>query len=172
MKSRKKIKILGVGDYGIGMVEEISKDHTDNIEYFNLNTDWAFLNEYKNPSIKLGPKTARGFGAAGYIVAGKMAAEESRKDIIESIKDAGLVIIVAGLGGGTGSGASPVVASISKELNIPVFAFVTTPFEFEGKIRCKNSEESIKELKGIVDLLIITPLNKRSDIKKERDGIT
>lgn len=160
MENYPKIKILGIGDYGISVVEEISNNHIDNIEYLNLNTDWAFFNQHKNPSLKLGPRITKGIGSGGLSFWGKQAAEDSRKDIIEKIKDAGLIIIVTGLGGGTGSGVSPVVASIAKELNIPAIAFVTIPLEIEGKTRYKNSEDSLKELKDVVGSLKIISLDK------------
>ena len=164
MKNCEKIKVLGIGDYGISVIEEISKIHTENIEYLNLNTDWAYFYKHKNSVLKLGPKITRGLGAGACFSVGKKAAEESSKDIRENIKNSELVIIVAGLGGGTGSGASPVVASIAKELNIPVIAFVAIPFEFENKIRCKNSEESLKELIGFIDSLRLISIEKTKDL--------
>ena len=90
----------------------------------------------------------------------KKAAEEDKELISDSIKDGSLIIVVAGLGGGTGSGVSPVISKIAKELHIPTIAFVTSPLDFEGKIRCKTAEDSIIQLQNVVDVLSVISIEK------------
>ena len=148
-----KIKVVGIGDFGISIVESLAQKNTPNVEYLDMNTDWAFMYECKNAYLKIGKKITKGIGTAAHPEFGRKAAEEQREEITNALKDSNLVIIVAGIGGGTGSGASPVIAEIAKELNIPTIAFVTTPPQFEGKIRQKNSEDNIYKLQNSVDML-------------------
>lgn len=153
-----KIKIVGIGDYGIRFIETLSE--IPNVEYININTDWAFMGKSANQQLWIGKKITRGQGTGAHAKFGMLAAEEDKELISNSIKDGSLVIVVAGLGGGTGSGASPVVCEVAKELHIPTIAFVTSPPDFEGKIRLKNADDCIEQLKKVVDVLAVISLCK------------
>lgn len=153
-----KIKIVGIGDYGIRFIETLSE--MPNVEYININTDWALMGNSVNQELWIGKKITRGLGTGAHAEFGMQAAEEDKELISNSIKDGSLTIVVAGLGGGTGSGASPVVSKIAKELHIPTIAFVIMPNDFEGKIRCKTADDSIKELQKFVDALLVISMNK------------
>lgn len=150
-KENFKIKLAGVGNFGNGVIKDFGERNLPGVECLDMNTGWAF--KTANKFVKLGVNFTKGLGAGAIAEVGKRAAEEDRIAIIDAIKDCDLLIIVAGLGGGTGSGATPVVAGIAKELNIPTVAFVTLPFEFEGEIRKKNAQYGLENLKNIVDVL-------------------
>ena len=153
-----KIKIVGVGDYGIRLIETLGE--MPNVEYININTDWAFMGNSANQQLRIGKRITRGLGTGAHAKFGVQAAEEDNELISNSIKDGSLIIVVAGLGGGTGSGASPVVSKIAKELHIPTIAFVTSPFDLEGKTRCKTANDGIAQLKNVVDVLSVISIEK------------
>ena len=153
-----KIKIVGIGDYGIRFIESLGK--MPNVDYININTDWAIMGKSENQKLRIGKKITRGIGTGAYAEFGKKAAEEDKDLISDSIKDGSLIIVVAGLGGGTGSGVSPVISKIAKELHIPTIAFVTSPFDFERKIRRKTAEDSIIQLQNVVDVLSVISIEK------------
>lgn len=153
-----KIKIVGIGDYGIRFIESLGK--MPNVDYININTDWAVMGKSENQKLRIGKKITRGIGTGAYAEFGKKATEEDKELISDSIKDGSLIIVVAGLGGGTGSGASPVISKIAKELLIPTIAFVTSPSDFEGKIRCKTANDGIAQLKNVVDVLSVISIEK------------
>ncbi len=152
----KKISLVGIGDYGISVIRDFGGNLL-NVECLEMNTDWAFMNIGGNTFIKIGTKTTLGMGAGALAAVGEKATEEDKQTITDSLSGSQLLLIVSGLGGGTGSGASPVVASIAKKLNIPTIAFVTTPPKFEGEIRRHNAQSSIDKLKKIVDVLFSFP---------------
>lgn len=131
-----------------------------NVEYININTDWAFMGNSANQQLRIGKRITRGLGTGGHAKFGMQAAEEDNELISNSIKDGNFIIVVAGLGGGTGSGASPVVSKIAKELHIPTIAFVTSPFDLEGKIRCKTANDGIAQLKNVVDVLSVISIEQ------------
>lgn len=164
-----KIKIVGIGDYGIRFIETLSK--MPNVEHININTDWALMGKSENQKLRIGKKITRGIGTGAYAEFGEKAAEEDKELISDSIKDGSLIIVVAGLGGGTGSGASPVVSKIAKELHIPTIAFVTSPADFERKIRCKTADDSIAQLKNVVDVLSVISLEKIIESSSEHEKI-
>lgn len=157
-----KIKLIGVGDYGIYIIEALGE--MPNVESININTDWASMGKSNNPKLKIGKNITKGIGTGGLAEFGKKAAEEDKEIISKLLKDSDIAIIVAGLGGGTGSGATPIVAKVAQELHIPTIVFVTTPFRIEGKIRFKNSDYSIEKLQNVVDALVVISADRELEL--------
>ena len=153
-----KIKVIGVGGAGGNTVKSIIESGTDGIEYIVVNTDAQAL-ESSTAAIKirLGARCAKGLGSGANPEAGKKAAEETLNEIMEYVEDADIVFLTGGMGGGTGSGALPVIARALKERNILTIAVVTKPFDFEGKKRKDIADNVIKQLKHEVDTLIVIP---------------
>lgn len=157
-ESTAKIKVIGVGGAGGNTVNSIIEAGCDGIECVVVNTDAQALENSKSAvKIRLGARSAKGMGAGANPEAGKRAAEETLHDIMEHVEDADIVFLAAGLGGGTGSGALPVIAKALKERGILTIAVVTKPFDFEGKKRAAIADEAAKILKQYVDTLIIMP---------------
>ena len=155
------IKVIGVGGGGGNAVNRMIDAGVKSAEFIAINTDLQALNLSRaHQRIQIGDKLTRGQGAGGDPEQGQKSAEESRLAISEAIKDADLVFITAGMGGGTGTGAAPVVASIAKEMGKLTIAVVTKPFAFEGKIRADHAEIGIENLKKVVDTLVIIPNEK------------
>ncbi|WP_045434431.1 cell division protein FtsZ [Metamycoplasma canadense] len=148
------IKVIGVGGGGNNSIEGILDSKIDGLEFIVANTDKQILDKFdKSLTLQLGDK--RGIGAGANPEVGKKAAEHSIQEIREKLKNANLVVVTAGMGGGTGTGASPVIAKIAKEQKALVIAIVTTPFSFEGAKRNKVANEGIEELKKYVDSYIV-----------------
>ena len=147
------IKIAGIGDCGINIIKDFGKRNLSNVECLDINTEWAF--KTANRFIKIGTRFTKGLGSGALVEVGKRAAEEDKEAVVEAIKDCDLLIIVAGLGGGTGGGASPVIVETAKELKIFTIAFVMTPPKFEGKIRGGNAEYGLENLKAVADVLVV-----------------
>ncbi len=153
-----KIKVLGIGGAGGNTVNSIIESGYQGIEYLVVNTDAQALENSKAPTkIRLGARTAKGLGAGANPEAGKRAAEETLNEIMEQLEDADIVFLTAGMGGGTGSGALPVIARALKERGILSIAVVTRPFNFEGKKRASIADAAIQQLKKEVDTLIVIP---------------
>ena len=128
------------------------------VDFIAVNTDRQALTQSKaGTKIQIGEKVTKGLGAGAVPDVGRRAAEESREEIAKELKGADLVFVTAGMGGGTGTGAAPIVAEIAKELGCLTIAVVTKPFLFEGKQRMKNAEMGISELKQNVDTLVVIP---------------
>lgn len=156
-----KIKVVGIGGGGNNAVNRMIYAGITSAQFVAINTDKQALLMSKAPSrLQVGEKLTRGLGAGADPEIGRKAAEESRELIEEILKDTDLVFVTAGMGGGTGTGAAPVVASIAKEMGILTIAVVTKPFRFEGKKRMENAENGIKELKNVVDTLVVIPNDK------------
>lgn len=156
-----KIKVVGIGGGGNNAVNRMIYAEITSASFVAINTDKQALLMSKAPSrLQIGEKLTRGLGAGADPEIGKKAAEESRELIEEILKDTDLVFVTAGMGGGTGTGAAPVVASIAKEMGILTIAVVTKPFRFEGKKRMENAENGIRELKNVVDTLVVIPNDK------------
>ncbi len=167
-----KIKIVGVGGAGGNAINAMIENHNDEVEYIAMNTDMQDLQKSKALNlIQLGPKTTHGRGAGSNPAIGKQAAEESYEEIKEAIQGTNLLFIVAGMGGGTGTGAAPVVAAAAKELNIASIAVVTKPFNFEGKVRSDYAEAGIDELYETINALIVVPNNKISQLFNDLDYV-
>ena len=157
-----KIRVVGVGGAGNNAVNNIiNSGNVRSVEYFAINTDKQPLIRSKAENkIQIGKVAAMGLGAGADPELGAAAAEENRKEIEEMCEGTHLLFIAAGMGGGTGTGASPVIASIAREKGCLTVAVVTKPFAFEGDQRRKNAEEGIEKLRKVVDMLIIIPNEK------------
>ena len=143
-----KIIVVGVGGAGNNAVNRMILEGLKNVEFIVVNTDkQALLLSQANTKIQIGEKLTRGLGAGANPEIGKKAAEESRDEISEAIKGANMVFITAGMCGGTGTGAAPVVAEVAKSMNILTVGVVTKPFPFEGKRRMRHAEMGIENLK-------------------------
>ncbi len=160
-----KIVVLGVGGGGNNAVNRMIASNSEGIEFIAINTDQMALNNSPaERKIAIGTELTKGLGAGGKPVVGQQAAEETSKEIAANLEGVDMVFITAGMGGGTGTGAAPVIARIAKEKGILTVAVVTKPFGFEGKKRMKNALDGIEELRKYVDTLIVIPNNKLMDI--------
>lgn len=161
MLSVAKIKVIGVGGGGCNAVNRMINYNFKGPEFIAVNTDkQALLTSSAEIRIAIGEKLTKGLGAGSDPEVGMKAAEESKEEIVQALQDTDLVFITAGMGGGTGTGAAPVVAQIAKEMGILTVAVVTKPFAFEGNIRFKNAERGIDNLKKYVDTLVVIPNDK------------
>jgi cell division protein FtsZ len=155
------IKVVGVGGAGNNGVNRMVDAGIKNVEFIAINTDKQALNMSKaNKKIQIGEKLTRGLGAGANPEIGKCSAEESRAEIAEALKGADMVFVTSGMGGGTGTGAAPVVAEVSKEMGILTVAVVSKPFPFEGKRRMMQADSGVEELRQCVDTLIVIPNEK------------
>ena len=162
------IKVIGVGGAGNNGVNGMVEAELKNIEFIAINTDKQALSESKaNKKIQIGEKLTRGLGAGANPEIGKCSAEESKAEIAEALKGADMAFVTAGMGGGTGTGAAPIVAETSKEMGILTVAVVSKPFPFEGKRRMMQAEAGIEELRQNVDTLIIIPNEKLLQIAEK-----
>ena len=156
-----QIKVIGIGGGGNNAVNRMISAGIKSAEFVSINTDNQALYMSKAPEcIQIGKSCTNGLGAGADPEVGEKAAEESREEIVKVLRDTDLVFITAGMGGGTGTGAAPVVAQIAKEMGILTVAVVTKPFRFEGRIRMNNAELGISKLKKSVDTLVIIPNDK------------
>ena len=152
------IKVVGVGGAGNNVVNRMVSEGTAGVEFIAVNTDKPALAISKaDQKIQIGEKLTHGQGAGSDPEVGKKAAEESRNNIAKALENADMVFIAGGMGGGTGTGASPVVADIARESGILTVGVVTKPFSFEGKRRMQQAESGIQNLLGKVDSLLIIP---------------
>ena len=152
------IKVVGCGGGGNNAVNRMVDAGLRGVEFISINTDRQALGQANaQVKIQIGEKLTKGLGAGAIPEVGRRAAEESREEIASALKGADLVFITAGMGGGTGTGAAPVVAEIARDLGTLTIAVVTKPFNFEGKQRMKNAEDGIAELKQHVDTLVVIP---------------
>jgi len=156
-----KIKVVGVGGAGGNALNTMIASNLHGVEFIAVNTDMQALETSLAPArIQIGSNLTRGLGAGSDPQIGRNAALEDGSLIAEYLEGADMVFITAGMGGGTGTGASPVIAGIAKELGAITIAVITKPFFYEGKIRYANAEEGIKELRNNVDTLIVIPNDK------------
>ena len=152
------IKVIGCGGGGNNAINRMVDAGLRGVEFISINTDRQALGvSSAQVKIQIGEKLTKGLGAGAIPEIGRRAAEESREEIASALKGADLVFITAGMGGGTGTGAAPVVAEIARDLGTLTIAVVTKPFNFEGKQRMKNAEMGIEELKQHVDTLVVIP---------------
>lgn len=155
------IKVIGVGGGGNNAVNRMIDANITSAQFVAINTDkQALLLSKAEHRLQIGEKLTRGLGAGADPEVGQKAAEESKASISEMLKDCDLVFITAGMGGGTGTGAAPVVAQIAKEMGILTIAVVTKPFGFEGRTRVENCEKGLENLRKYVDTLVIIPNDK------------
>ena len=152
------IKVVGCGGGGTNAVNRMVQAGLNGVEFIAVNTDrQALALSNAGTKIQIGEKLTKGLGAGAVPDIGRRAAEESREEIAQALKGADLVFVTAGMGGGTGTGAAPIVAEVARENNCLTIAVVTKPFAFEGKQRMKNAEIGINELKQSVDTLVVIP---------------
>ncbi len=152
------IKVIGCGGAGNNAINRMVDAGLKGVEFIAINTDRQALSMSKaSTTIQIGEKLTKGLGAGAVPDVGRRAAEESREEIASAIEGADLVFVTAGMGGGTGTGAAPIVAEIARDLNCLTIAVVTKPFQFEGKQRMKNAETGVIDLKQRVDTLVVIP---------------
>ncbi|MEE0898463.1 MAG: cell division protein FtsZ [Acutalibacteraceae bacterium] len=164
-----QIKVVGVGGGGGNAINRMVDAGVKGVEFIAINTDKAALLKSKaNQKIQIGDKTTSGMGAGGNPDNGRAAAEESRDEIAAAIKDADMIFITAGMGGGTGTGAAPIVAAIAKELGVLTVGIVTKPFAFEGKKRMTQAESGIAALREHVDSLVVIPNERLKFVSEEK----
>lgn len=163
------IKVIGVGGGGCNAVNRMIEAGIQGVEFIAMNTDTQVLDQSRaNKKIQLGPNISRGLGAGGDPEVGKAAAEETKNEIRKVIEGSDMVFITAGMGGGTGTGASPVIADLSRELGAVTVAIVTRPFGFEGPRRKRMSENGVVSLIGRVDTMITIPNDRLLDVVERR----
>ena len=164
-----KIKVLGVGGGGNNAVNRMIDANVASAEFIAINTDkQALLISKAQKRLQIGERLTKGMGAGAIPEIGRKAAEESKASITEILKGSDLVFITAGMGGGTGTGAAPVIAQIAKELGILTVGIVTKPFQFENKKRMENAEKGIAELKKYVDTIVVIPNERLLTILPEK----
>ncbi|MHB1481153.1 MAG: cell division protein FtsZ, partial [Bellilinea sp.] len=151
-----RIKVIGVGGGGCNAVNRMIEEGLNGIEFITVNTDAQALLLSKAPTrVRIGDKSTRGLGAGGNPEVGRKAAEESAEELYEVLKGSDMVFVTSGLGGGTGTGAAPIVAQIAKEVGALTIGVVTRPFSFEGSRRQQAAEGGITKLKEHADTLIV-----------------
>ena len=168
-ESSAKIIVVGVGGAGNNAVNRMIDENIGGVEFIGINTDSQALTLCKAPTaIQIGEKLTKGLGAGAQPEIGEKAAEENVEELTQAIKGADMVFVTCGMGGGTGTGAAPVVAKISKDMGILTVGFVTKPFKFEARTRMANAESGIEKLKENVDTLIVIPNDKLLEIVDRR----
>lgn len=168
-----KIKVIGVGGAGNNAVNRMIEAGIRSAEYIAVNTDAQILACNKaEKKIQIGAQLTKGLGAGADPEIGRLAAEESKDELLRAIEKTDLLFITAGMGGGTGTGAAPVIAKIAKDLKILTVAVVTEPFEFEGRRRMDNTMKGLDNLRRFVDTLIIIPNEKISEVVPKNAPMT
>lgn len=161
LKAHANIKVIGVGGGGGNAVNRMITSSLKGVEFWAINTDLQALNvSLADQKLQIGEKLTKGLGGGATPSVGEQAARESQADIEACLEGADMVFITAGMGGGTGTGAAPVVAQIARDMGALTIAVVTKPFRFEGPIRAKQGEEGVKKLQEEVDALIVIPNDK------------
>lgn len=167
-----RILVIGVGGGGTNAVNRMIAEGLRGINFVAINTDGQALTQSRAPrKIRIGDKLTRGLGAGGDPTIGEKAAEESKDDLRATITDADMVFITAGMGGGTGTGAAPIVARIAKEAGALVIGVVTKPFSFEGHKRRTSGEDGLNRLKDQVDTLIVIPNDRLLEVADAKVSI-
>ena len=168
-ESAAKIIVVGVGGAGNNAVNRMVDEHIDGVDFIGVNTDKQALTLCKAPrALQIGEKLTKGLGAGAKPEVGEKAAEESAEEIAAALQGADMVFVTCGMGGGTGTGAAPVVAKIAKEMGILTVGVVTKPFRFEAKVRMSNALAGIEKIKENVDTLIVIPNDKLLEIVDRR----
>jgi len=153
-----KIKVCGIGGGGGNAVNRMIEEKIEGVEFIAINTDLQALNQNKAKiKVQIGAKLTNGLGSGGDPEIGRQAALEDTEKLIEVIQGADMLFLTAGLGGGTGTGATPVIANLASEMGILTVAIVTKPFNFEGKVRAMHAIQGLKELKEVADTVIAIP---------------
>jgi len=167
-----KIKVIGLGGGGCNAVTRMVREEIHGVEFIAMNTDAQALAITEAPiRVKLGEKLTKGLGVGGDHLIGHKAAEESRDELKDIVSAADMVFITCGMGGGTGTGAAPLIAEIAKQSGALTIAVVTKPFTFEGVHRCHVADEGIKQLLGKTDTLIIIPNDRLLDLCDHKTAV-
>lgn len=168
-----RIKVIGVGGGGCNAVNRMIEEGLNGIEFITVNTDaQALLLSKASTRVRIGDKSTRGLGAGGNPEVGRKAAEESAEELYEVLKGSDMVFVTSGLGGGTGTGAAPIVAQIAKEVGALTIGVVTRPFTFEGSRRQQAAEGGITKLKEHADTLIVIPNDRLLQIVDKKVSLT
>ena len=168
-ESAAKIIVIGVGGAGNNAVNRMIDENISGVDFIGINTDKQALQLCKAPKLlQIGEKLTKGLGAGAKPEIGEKAAEESIEEITSALKGADMVFVTCGMGGGTGTGAAPVVAKLAKEMGILTVGVVTKPFRFEARARMANALQGIEKIKENVDTLIVIPNDKLLDIVDKR----
>lgn len=155
--TKAKIVVAGVGGGGNNAINRMVDDGIAGVELIGINTDAVAINLCKANTLQIGQNLTKGLGAGAKPEVGEKAAEESREEIGQALVGSDMVIVTCGMGGGTGTGAAPVVAQITKDMGILTIGVVTKPFDFEGSVRMRNAIKGIDRLKSHTDTLIVIP---------------
>lgn len=169
MEQFAQIKVVGIGGGGNNAVNRMIVAGLRGVEFIAINTDkQALFLSKANIKIQIGDKLTKGLGAGANPDIGEKAATESKDEIVQALKGADMVFVTAGMGGGTGTGATPIIAQIAKEMGILTVAVVTKPFMFEGRKRMQYAERGIENLKGTVDTLVLIPNDRLLHIAEKK----
>lgn len=164
-----KIKVIGAGGCGNNVVNRMINTGVTGVDFVAINTDKQVLNESVAPyKIQIGEKLTNGQGAGGKPEVGRKSAEESRSQISKALEETDMVFITAGMGGGTGTGAAPIVAEIAREMGVLTVGVVTKPFWFEGRHRMQQAEAGIEELQNKVDSLVVIPNDRIKHVTDQK----
>lgn len=167
-----RIKVIGVGGGGCNAVNRMIASGVSGVEFWSINTDaQALTHSSAQNRLQVGQKLTRGLGAGGNPAIGQKAAEESRDEVAAALENADLVFITAGMGGGTGTGAAPIVAEVAKEVGALTVGVVTRPFTFEGRRRIAQADEGVAALQSRVDTLIMIPNDKLLSVISEQTPV-
>jgi len=168
-----KIKVLGIGGCGNKSIDRMIQEGLTSVEFVAINTDAQDLSvNAAQTKVNIGLNITKGLGAGGEPDIGRKAAEESEAEIKAALQDADMVFITAGMGGGTGTGAAPVIATIARNMGILTIGIVTKPFSFEGKKRAQNAEDGLAKMKDAVDTLIVIPNDKIFQVIDKKTSFT
>ncbi len=172
MGPAQRIKVVGVGGGGNNAVNRMVESGIQDVEFLAINTDkQALLTSKASQKIQIGDKITQGKGAGANPDVGRKAAEESKNEIEQAVKDADMIFVTAGMGGGTGTGAAPIVADIAKDLGILTVGIVTKPFSFEGKRRMTQAEAGIAALAEAVDTIVVVPNDRLLSISNAKTSL-
>ncbi|HEY1017002.1 MAG TPA: cell division protein FtsZ, partial [Herpetosiphonaceae bacterium] len=166
-----QIKVIGVGGGGSNAVDRMIEAGLQGVEFITVNTDAQALIHSSAMRVRIGDKLTRGLGSGGNPVIGQKAAEETQDQLEDVLKGSDMIFITAGMGGGTGTGASPVIAGIAQEQGALTVGVVTRPFSFEGNHRRKVAESGIEQLKPSVDALIVVPNDRLLQIASKNTKV-
>lgn len=167
------IKVIGVGGGGNNAVNRMIAAGLQGVEFISVNTDAQALRlSQASTKLQIGTKLTKGLGAGANPEIGKKAAEESRDEVLKSLQGADMIFVTAGMGGGTGTGAAPIVAEVAKEIGALTVGVVTRPFTFEGRKRAEQADNGINEFRSKVDTLIVIPNDRLLQVADKQTSIT
>src|SRR5215210_1055968 len=167
-----RMKVVGVGGGGGNAVNRMIEEHLEGVEFISVNTDaQALTNSKADVKIQIGKKLTRGLGAGARPEIGRQAIEENRDETKRVLQNADLVFVTCGMGGGTGTGAAPVVAELAKEAGALTVGIVTRPFLFEGRKRMRQAEQGIADMRKNVDTLVVIPNDRLLTLVERRTSI-